>query len=345
MAAELGTRLVKRGHKVTVYCRSALYPDRPQTWNDVNLIHLPAIRHKYLETVTHTALSAIDSLRRDFDVVLVCNAANAFVLPLLALARIPSAINVDGIERNRKKWSAIGKLVYMLGEAMSVRFANELIADADVIAEYYARNHGARSIVIPYGSEFAEEIDTDVLARLGVEPRKYLLYVSRFEPENHPLTVVESYRKVEGDVPLVLVGAAPYSTRLTDDVRAAADSRVVIPGAIYGADYRTLQRNALLYIQATEVGGTHPALLEAMASGGAVIANGTPENREVGGDTVQYFGFGEEETLSPLLTSLLANPEQIERMRPLARERAKAKYGWAPVTDAYAALLMRIATK
>jgi len=343
MAAELGSRLVERGHKVTVYCRSALYPDLPPKWNGVDLIHLPAFRHKYFETVTHTALSALDSLRRDFDVVLVCNAANAFVLPLLALARIPTAINVDGIERKRKKWSAAGRLVYMLGEAISVRFADQVIADAEVIADYYATNHGTRPVVIPYGSEFHEEADSDVLARLGVESRSYLLYVSRFEPENHPLGVVESYRKVGGEVPLVLVGAAPYSSRLTDDVRAAADSRVIIPGAIYGGDYRTLQRNALLYIQATEVGGTHPALIEAMASGGAVVANGTPENREVGGDTVRYFSFGSEETLSPLLTSLLANPEEIERMRLPARERAKAKYGWEPVTEAYEAMLTRLA--
>lgn len=345
MAAELGSRLVRRGHKVTVYCRAALYPDRPATWEGIELIHLPAFRHKYLETVSHTALSALDTLRRDFDAVLLCNAANAFVLPLLRLAKCGTAINVDGIERKRKKWSAAGRLVYLLGEALSVRFADEVIADADTIAAYYAKHHGTQPLVIPYGSEFPDEEDSDILHRLGIEQRRYVLYVSRFEPENHPLEVVESYRKVGSDVPLVLVGAAPYSNQLTAQVRSAANSRVIIPGGVYGIDYRTLQRHSLVYVQATEIGGTHPALIEAMAAGGAVVANDTAENREVGGETIRYFTFEPEETLSSLLNEMLRDPAGLDRLRPLARERARSRYGWEPVTSAYEQIFQRIANR
>ena len=130
-AGELSRRLVERGHEVSVYCRSGVIPSvsegpvwaggaphddlgaaRPHrsfahaqddtSWHGVRRIVLPAIRHKYFETVSHTFLSAFDALRRDFDVILLCNAANAFVLPLLRAARIPVAINVDGIERRRR---------------------------------------------------------------------------------------------------------------------------------------------------------------------------------------------------------------------------------------------------
>src|SRR5688572_9903861 len=303
-AAELGTRLVQRGHEVTVYCRcsaAALPPlsDVPEArtarlesggraaalqWNGIRRIVLPAIGHKYLETVSHSFLSSLDTLRRDFDVILLCNAANAFVLPLLRAARIPVAINVDGIERRRRKWNILGRAVYAAGEAFSVSFANAVVADAHVIADYYRDQYGIEPVMIPYGADFPLEGDSDVLARLALEPRNYILYVSRFEPENNPLEVVKAYEKLcrperqsrelgagrngrrpthtaatlesAGDdmpPPLVMIGKSLYSSELVRELASHATDRILFPRAIYGRDYRTLQRNSLLYVQATEV--------------------------------------------------------------------------------------------
>jgi len=335
-AAELGTRLAARGHEVWVYCRER----GPREWNGLHRIELPAIRHKYFETVSHTFLSALDALFRRFDAILLCNAANAFVLPLLRAARVPVAINVDGIERRRRKWNVLGRAVYAIGETFSAQFAGAVVADAEVIAEYYRERHGSEPVVIPYGSELPEEADSDVLARLGLEPRNYILYVSRFEPENNPLEVVESYEKIEGP-PLVMVGDASYAHDLKAELLRHRSDRILFPGALYGPDYRTLQRNALLYIQATEVGGTHPALIEAMGSGGAVVALDTPENREVGGDAVGYFQL-RPDSLSGILCEWLADAGLREAMREKARRRAEAEFGWDAVTDAYEQLFRKI---
>lgn len=333
-AGELGRRLVQRGHRVTVYCRRALYPDVEGPWEGIERVELPATRHKYLETVTHAALSAVDASGRGFDVALVCNAANAFVLPLLRGARLPVAINVDGIERKRKKWNLLGRLVYLAGESWSVRFADRVVADAEVIARYYRSRYAAEPEVIPYGSDLPPG-SSDVLRRLGIEFRKFILYVSRFEPENHPLEVVLAYSRIDTEIPLVMVGDAPYSTELIRELEAHRSERILFPGALYGMDYATLQRSALLYIQATEIGGTHPALIEAMASGGAVLANDTPENREVGAGVVEYFRFDGGETLSAKLDELLSDRERIEKMREGARSRAGGVYHWERVTDLY----------
>ena len=348
-AAELGKRLVQRGHEVYVYCRRAESPPyvgrafSPSTWEGIHLIVLPAVRHKYFETVSHAFLSALDALRRGFDAILVCNAANAFVLPLFSAARIPAAINVDGIERKRRKWNRAGKAVYAVGESFAVAFARAVVADAEVIADYYHERWGLDPVMIPYGSEFPEEPDTGVLARLGIETRNYILYVSRFEPENNPLEVVGAYEQVAGAPPLVMVGEGKYATELDAEIRRRAGGRVLAPGAIYGADYRTLQRNALIYVQATEVGGTHPALIEAMASGGCVLAHDTPENREVGGGAVGYFRLRPVETLSGMLRECVENPGRREAMRPRARSRAAERYSWERVTDAWERLFADIA--
>lgn len=337
-AAELSSRLVSRGHRVTVYCRSSLYPDdRSRNWNGVERVLLPAVGHKYLETVSHAFLSSWHAVARSFDVALVCNAANAFVLPLLRAARIPVAINVDGIERKRKKWNLAGRAIYHAGESMSVTFADRVVADARVIADYYRQNFGIEPEFIPYGSELVKEEDSTVLGRLGLRPRRYVLYVSRFEKENNPEAVIRSYAMVRTDVPLVMVGGAPYSG-MEQSLRAIADERVVFPGAIYGQDYRTLQRNALVYVQATEVGGTHPALIEAMGSGGAVLANRSPENVEVGRDAVQYFDISEMHDLTTVLQTVLDGPQSLDVYRARARSRAEEFYSWPAVTDRYESL-------
>jgi glycosyltransferase involved in cell wall biosynthesis len=336
-AAELGTRLVKRGHEVTVYCRE----NGPKVWSGIERVVLPAIGHKYLETVSHTFLSAIDALRRGFDAILLCNAANAFVLPLLRAARIPVAINVDGIERKRRKWNLLGRAVYASGEAFSVSFASAVVADAHVIAGYYREQYGIEPVMIPYGADFPpEEQDSDILERLGV--KEYILYVSRFEPENNPLEVVLAYEKLRNVPPLVMVGKGLYASGLVRQLEAHASKNVLFPGAIYGRDYRTLQRNALLYIQATEVGGTHPAMIEAMASGGAVLAHDTPENREVGGDAAGYFTLRPQESLSGTLRAWLDNPLKREDFRARARNRAGQRYSWERVTDEYERLFRKL---
>jgi glycosyltransferase involved in cell wall biosynthesis len=255
----------------------------------------------------------------------------------LRAARIPMAINVDGIERKRRKWNVAGRAVYAIGESFSAQFA-QVIADAEVIAEYYRQNYAIEPVVIPYGSEFPKEQDTDVRQRLRL-PTNYLLYVSRFEPENNPFEVVEAYEKARVDIPLVMLGEARYDKQLAAQLRNHATAQLIFPGALYGADYRTLQRNALLYIQATEVGGTHPALIEAMASNGCVLAHDTPENREVGGDAVGYFHLRPEETLSATLREWLASRELRRMQIAKARQRAAERYGWNAVTGAYERLL------
>ena len=341
-AAELGTRLVQRGHSVSVYCRRTTAEGGGPTWNGIERIVLPAIRSKYLETVTHTFISAFDALRRRFVVVLLCNAANAFVLPLFRAVRLPVAINVDGIERRRRKWNALGRSVYAAGESFSALFADCVVADANVIADYYRERFGIDPATIAYGADFPDENDTDVLTRLAIEPRNYILYVSRFEPENNPLEVVLAYEKLADAPPLIMVGEGLYAKELVRELHAHGGKRVLFPGALYDADYRTLQRNALIYVQATEVGGTHPAMIEAMSSGGCVVAHHTPENREVGGDAVRYFQLRPIESLSAVLRECIANPALREAMRSAARRRAGERYRWDEVTTAYEALFLEL---
>ncbi len=155
--------------------------------------------------------------------------------------------------------------------------------------------------------------------------------------------MVEAYRAVAGDLPLVMVGGAPYASRFIRGFSRGADERILFPGSIYGDGYRELLSNALAYVQATEVGGTHPALVEAMGYGNCVMVNDTPENREVAGDVGLYFRAQEPGSLAQVMESVRLAPENAADRGRRAASRARRRYSWEPIADRYASLLRSLA--
>jgi len=340
---ELGPRLVARGFRVTVYCRSHSTPRELKSWRGVDLVVLPTIRTKYLDTPVHTFLSCLHAAGAGYDAALVVNSANALFVPLLGVGGIPVALNVDGIEKRRAKWGAFGRAVYAFSERLACVLPDALVTDAEVIRRHYLERYGAESVPIAYGVDPRPPAETGVLERLGIEPRRYFLYVSRFEPENNPHRVAEAYRRAGGDFPLVMVGGAPYASRFIASFTRGADPRVLFPGPIYGDGYRELLSHSMAYIHATEVGGTHPALVEAMGYGNCVLVNDTPENREVAGGVGLYFRAGEPESLAAPLDWVRLHPERARARGRAAARRAALLFSWERVADQYAALLADLA--
>jgi glycosyltransferase involved in cell wall biosynthesis len=333
-AEELSTRLAARGHSVTVYCRER-YSE--PAYRGVFLVYLPTWRHKYFDTIVHTFFSTLHLLTHRVDVALYCNGANASFTALPRLAGVPTALNVDGLERKRKKWNPLAKAWYAISEWLATFCASVVITDARRIAQYYLERYGKHTEFIPYGAETGKVAGAEVLAKLGLERDRYFLYVSRLEPENNALAVREAFEKVSGRVQLALVGDAPYAEEYIQRVRATGDPRVVMPGAIYGAGYHELLSNCLAYIHATEVGGTHPALIEAMGRGALVLYLNTPENAEVAEGAGIAF---ETVDLAQKLGEVLAmSSEERSEWGQRAAGRVAEHYAWEAVTDQYEALL------
>jgi glycosyltransferase involved in cell wall biosynthesis len=336
-AEELSTRLAARGHHVTVYCRQK----SESPYRGVYLTCLPTIRHKYLDTIVHTFLSTLHLLAHRHDAVLYCNAANAVFTWMPRVFGMPVALNVDGLERNRKKWNALAKAWYQLSEWLATWMPNVVVTDAAAIADYYRDRYHRSSTMISYGAEVGPVATTAVLNRLGLEHHKYFLYVSRMEPENNGLLVRESFEKIVTPFKLALIGDAPYASEYISKVRDTRDPRIVIPGAIYGDGYRELGSHCFAYIHATEVGGTHPALIEAMGRGALTLYLDTPENAEVAGGAGLAF---KPENLSEVIKlSLIMPSQERELWRLRAIKRIEERYSWDVVTDSYETLLSRMA--
>jgi len=345
-AEELSTRLVARGHQVAVYCRD----DHPTAqYRGVDLVRLPAIRHKYLETLAHTFVSTLHlTFRRGLygiDVALYCNAANAVFTLLPRMTGIPVALNVDGIERRRKKWNRFARAWYFVSEYLSTIFPNRFVTDAENIRRYYRENWKADSLFIPYGADTALATTRETLDRLGLEPGRYFLYVSRLEPENRALEVREAFESQPApEMKLALIGDAPYASEYISRVRDTKDRRIVMPGAIYGVGYRELGTWCFAYIHATEVGGTHPALIEAMARGALVLYLDTAENREGCGDA--GLPYSDRTELTARITEVLRMSESERgEFRARALQRVRERYDWDVVTTQYESLLAGLCSR
>lgn len=337
-AEELSTRLVERGHTVTVYCRER---HSEPTYRGARLEYLPTIRHKYFDTLAHTFYSTLHLLSHRADAVLYCNGANAVFTIAPRIFGMPVALNVDGIERKRKKWNRAAKAWYYVSEWLATFCPSVVITDALTIQDYYRSEWRKDSIFIPYGADTSKEPTTAVLDKLGLDPGRYFLYVSRMEPENHPLDVREAFEGVATGMKLALIGDAPYAHEYIRRVRDTKDSRVVIPGGIYGPGYRELGSYCFAYIHATEVGGTHPALIEAMGRGALVLYRNTPENAEVTGDA--GIPFEPNELRVKIATVLNMREEERDAFRRKAEARVRERYSWEAVTNQYERLFKSMA--
>jgi glycosyltransferase involved in cell wall biosynthesis len=340
-AEQLGTRLAARGHNVTVYGRKHYATSAERRYRGVELVILPTIRHKYFDTVVHTFLSVLHAAPRRYDVILICNAANSIFAFIPRLFGTPTLVNVDGLERKRKKWNRIGQTYYLISEWLSTFLPTGIVTDAQVIQNYYETRYGKRSEMIAYGAEVARRAAPERVERFGLEPNGYILYVSRLEPENNAHMVIEAYERVKTDMPLVIVGGAPYAREYIAQIKQTRDPRIKFPGFVFGEDYRALQQNAYCYVHATEVGGTHPALIEAMGAGNCALTLATPENLEVLGDAGIVYSSCEE--LTEKLQRVIKDPKIIQEYRARAMARVIQHYNWEQITDQYEMLLARLA--
>lgn len=332
-AEELGSRLATAGHQVTVYGRDEYVPKGMMSYGGMRLVRLPAPRSKYLETVVHTIFAAVHAAFRRYDIVYVCNSANVPAVILLRVVGKRVVLNVDGLEWQRTKWNRLGRAYYRACSWLAARLPINVVTDAHVIQDHYLKAYGRATDYFPYGADIETVADDGTLAELGLTAGAYVLYVSRLEPENNAHVVIEAYRDVATTLPLVIVGDAPYAGAYVDALRATDDDRVRFLGAVYGRGYAILQSNSAAYVQATEVGGTHPALVEAMGHGAAIVANDVPEHREALGDAGRYYvGVA---GLRGALQGLLDDQAAARGLGAAARARARAFYSWDSIATAY----------
>ena len=342
---QLGQRLVERGHDVTVYCRSHHITYPANHYKGMRLVKLPTIPNKYLDTIIHSFISSLHAATQRYDAALYFIAGNSTISWIPRVVGTKTILNVDGLDWKREKWPFLAKQYIQFSEYLATKVPNTYITDSRVVQGYYLKRFGDEPPYIPYGSEVEIIPPGETLARFGLEPHRYILFVGRLVPENCAHHLIEAFLGCDTNFKCVIVGDAPYAKQYNASLRTKAqdDPRIVFTGYVFGTGYYELGSNAYMFIKTSGVGGTSPALIEAMALGNCVVVYNTPENMETIGDAgFTYDGKVGADSLRHVLQHLLSRPHVAEEYRQRSKKRAQTYYSWEAVTDAYERLFYKL---
>ncbi|MDQ0662294.1 glycosyltransferase involved in cell wall biosynthesis [Arthrobacter ulcerisalmonis] len=331
--------LTDKGWDVNVYCRPGSTKDDDAARDPrVRTTTTPGLESKSLSTLSFGLTSVLHCLREKPDVALVMNVANGFWLPLLRLRGIPTVVNVDGIEWERAKWNGFAKLVFKLGARLTARFGTILVSDSVEIQRRWKVDFGRDSLFIPYGGELS--VPLEVVP--GLDHDSYVLMVARFVPENTVAEFFEAVEDIAREHPVVIVGSSGYRGSLDEDVKALSARHPNVTWLGHLSDDNkllSLWQHAGVYFHGHSVGGTNPALVQAMACGAPVVARRTAYNSEVL-DTPEHLVDPEPLAIGRALCRMLSDHDLRSKARQANKERAASHYNWNDVCGQYEQALM-----
>jgi glycosyltransferase involved in cell wall biosynthesis len=263
--------------------------------------------------------------------------------PIPRLLGMKVVCSVDGTDWQRTKWGPFARWYLRFSERLAVLFCHRLVGDSREVVRYYREAYGASPTLITYGIRETMSEGLEWLDKFALRPREYVLFVGRLVPENNIHQLIQAFEQTNTDKKLVIVGHDPWEKEYVSSLKSTQDPRIIFTGGIYGTGYAQLQKNAYLFVLPDEVGGTHPALVEAMGFGNCVLVNDTPSNLEVIADAgFSYRGSEGVQDLRRQLQRLLDNRGVVEEFRLKAECRARANYSWEHVVRDHVALYAQI---
>jgi glycosyltransferase involved in cell wall biosynthesis len=341
---ELAPRLAARGHEVTVYCRRALFRERPRSYRGVRLIYLPSIETKVLATPTHTLLSMADVVFRRPDVIVVWNLPSAFACIMPRLLGKSVAIMVDGLDWKRSKWGRLGRAyLYLSARWVGAICPNGVITDTTDMHRVYLEEFGTTSACIPCGANIETSKGPDMVRHYGLEAFQYYLIASRLVPENNADLILQAFERMSTNRLLVIAGEANYRSKFVQRLKQTRDPRVRFLGHVNNPEQmKELHCNAYAYVHGHSAGGTNPSLLKALGCANCVLALNTASNAEVLGDCGIFFERHADDLLLKL-QYVEDHPEVADAYRRRAPERIWEKYDWRRISDLYEEFFLRLA--
>jgi glycosyltransferase involved in cell wall biosynthesis len=173
-------------------------------------------------------------------------------------------------------------------------------------------------------------------ARYGVTAGSYVLSAGTLEPRKNLLRLIRAHGalppELRGDYPLVIVG--PRGWEEQQIIRAAADAEAVrLTGFVTDDDLAALYAGCTVFCYPSLYEGFGLPVLEAMASGAAVITSHVSSLPEVGGDAVEYVDPADEGSIAAILERLLRSWDERDRLARAAKQRAET-FSWDRVAQA-----------
>ena len=338
-AEMLALYLVSVGWDVTVYCQG--YGDdgvSEKIWRNIRLVRVSNNWHGSIGTILFDLVATMHASRRK-GLILTLGYNTALFCILYRLMGHTNLINMDGIEWRRGKWNLMQRAWLYLNERLACWFGNQLIADHPKIKEHLSAIVSPDKIImIPYGANYIDTADQQLLNSYNLLPKKYVLVIARAEPENNVLEIVEAFSRKSRGFTLAILGNYEFNMNsYKKKVIESAGDEVMFLGAIYDSNIvNSLRFFSRLYIHGHTVGGTNPSLVEALGASLPILAHDNTFNRWVAGDGAYYFKNSDECSLA--LEELLDNENKLDTMRLCSIKQYQNKFTWIKVLSDYEAL-------
>ena len=265
--------------------------------------------------------------------VLALGVSGAWLFPVVKLfAPFKLITNIDGQEWSRKKWGRNEKIFLKRLEYLAVKNSDVVIADNMEMKRYITDEYGIASTFLPYGGnhiEVAEGQVSSVLSEFGLAEGEYATNISRIEPENNNHVILQAFSEMPENK-LVMIGDwehSDYSRSLYNQYKDYTNL-TLLPAMFDRQDAKNIIRAKCgCYLHGHSVGGTSPALVEALCLGRKVFCFDVSFNRATTFGRASYF------------TNADDLKSQYKNVRSASNDSLDAEvhehYGWHSVTKKY----------
>lgn len=345
LVRHLAPYLVNAGHQVTVYGRQ---PTSLRSWSTmidgVEVKFTAGHEGKTTSTLSFGFTSTRDAAHMKYDAALVLNVANGNFLGGLKRAGVPTVVNVDGMEWQRAKWNALAKRTFLRGARKTAEDANALIFDSRALGTVWTEKFGREGIFIPYGAPVLSNVPSDLLSAVGLLPQGYVLAVSRIVPENNVGLLLDALEYLPPNLRTVIVGDSNYSHLTLERLKDLhGTQKVVWLGHVEDQVLlNQLWAHAGIYWHGHSVGGTNPALLQALGAGAPTLALDTTFNREVVENDNQLVE-PDSRKLAHRINEVLSDAKEMQSMREWGQAVVSKRYQWDFVCKDYEDVLSSLA--
>jgi glycosyltransferase involved in cell wall biosynthesis len=324
---EIGSRLVKLGHEVTIYCRPYFTPDT-KYYRGMHIKRIPTVRNKYTETIVHSFLSTCHALFCQYDIIQFHALGSSPLAVLPRLAGEKTVVSVQGLDGERAKWGKVAKRYLRACEWAAVHCPSTTSVVSRQLADYYARKYRAPVTYIPNGITPVTAVPPNHIKAFGLGHRDYILFVGRLTPEKGCHDLLEAFKKLDTPYKLVFVGDSTYAQDYVDRLKQDESDLIQFLGFQTGETLSELFSNAYIYVLPSSIEGLSISLLEAMGYGNCVLTSDIPENVELVGEHGFTFQTGNPDHLRQSMDYLIQHPDVVEVSGKAARVHVEMHYNW-----------------
>ncbi|MFA6421980.1 MAG: glycosyltransferase family 4 protein [Candidatus Buchananbacteria bacterium] len=348
---ELSTRLAKGGFDVTVYSRPHYsgITTKKYKHKGVDIINLPSINTKNLDAITHTFISSIHAISKNYDVIHYHGVGPSLLswMPRVFSPKSKVVVTFHSIDRLQKKWGPFAKLMLTVGEWAACKFPHETITASKIMQIYTQKHFNSKTNYIPNGVGIPKVKETEILKKLGLRKKQYILCVSRLIQHKGIHTLIKAYKKLDTNKKLVIVGEGSNTESYIKLLKKLADGdkNIIFAGKQIGDDLKTIFTNAFVFVQPSEAEGLSIALLEAMSYGLPLIISDIPENKEPTNGYALEFINKNFMDLSRQLNFAIKHPNHIRETAKTAKEHTIKHYNWNDITKKTANLYEQLIWK